>query len=235
MTRAFLRSTVLIVAFLGLFVASGCNMAFSQHRAEALSMLEQSRYGAAVGHYESALALVPEHAETLCDLAQCHLAVAREYQDRKDEFAAMREIDQAIDYYNRAIRSYPGFARALHGKNRALEYRGEPGKALETAHWAVDVVGPSLEQQLFLASEFAERGDADRALLAYKQAVAMEPQSSTAHWALGLYYVNLGRDNDAVPHIQQAYVLDPGREYIASRLRDMGAEVPVVIEESTRS
>jgi tetratricopeptide (TPR) repeat protein len=184
-----------------------------------------------MGQFKAAAQLVPEHADNLCDIAHCHLEVAGRYMMREDVRAAKREMDHAINYYDRALKSAPASERALHGKNEALEMRGLYDEALETARWASEVVGPSVTQQLFLARELAERGDADQALLAYRQAVAMGPKSPTAHWAIGQFYLSIQRPDDAVPHLQEAYRLDPKRRYIATELRRIGAEIPEIFPE----
>lgn len=216
---------------LGLACATGCAPKFEHYRERGTRLLAQQRYAAARGPLEAAHEMVPEHADNLCDLAGCHIGLARDYLARDDQRAAGREIDKAINYYNRAIKSYPGYARALNGKNAALELRGSYNEALATAEWASRVVGPSARQQLFLARELAERGDADRALLAFRQAVAMEPDNPAAHWAIGTFYLDLGRRDEGIQHLQQAYRLDPGQAYVASELRRLGAEVPDMNED----
>lgn len=216
-----------IVAACGVLVAAGCTTPFHVHRERGQRMMSEGRYWAALDQFQTAREMVPEHADNLCDLAEVHLALARECQARDNEVAAAREMDKAVLYYKRAIKAYPGYERALEGKNLALELRGRQTEALGTAQWAAKNVGPSAPQQMFLARELAEHGDADQALLAYKQAVAMEPRSDAAHEALALFYIELGRPRDAIPHLQEAYSLNPRRTDIAARLRDMGAPLPV--------
>ena len=172
--------------------------------------------------------MVPENADNLCNIAACHEGIAREYLVREDRRAAIRELNHAIAYYNRALRSYPGHQPAIAGLNEAQELRGQYDEALETAEWASRVVGPSARQQIFLAREYAERGDADRALLAYRQAIAMEPANPTPYWALGMFYIDIGRHADGIAKLQQAYRLNPARTAIADQLRRLGAEVPDV-------
>jgi tetratricopeptide (TPR) repeat protein len=216
-----------IVACFAAFVSAGCSAPFHVHRERGKRMMAEGRYWAALDQFQTAREMVPEHANNLCDLAECHLELARECQARHNEVAAAREMDQAVQYYKRAIRAYPGYERALQGENLALELRGKQTEALGAAQWAARNVGPSADQQVFLARQLAERGDADRALLAYKQAVAMEPRSADAQEALALYYIELQRPREAIPHLQTAYSLNPRRTDLAARLRDMGAQVPV--------
>lgn len=218
----------IIIAATAMFVTTGCGPSFNLYRTRGIELLQQGRFAAAKGLFLEAHAMVPENVENLCDLAHCHMGIGRDYMLREDRRAASREFDWAITYYRRAQQSFPGHQRAIAGLNDALEHRGKYAEALETAEWASKVVGPSIRQQLFLAKEYAERGDADKALLTYKQAVAMEPANPTPYWALGLFYIEIGRLDDGIAKIQQAYRLDPAQTAIADHLRRLGAEVPKV-------
>ncbi len=206
-------------------LVAGCAPSFKQYRSEGQKLMAEGRYNAALYQLRTARNMVPEHSWNLCDMAQCHMALAEEAGARQDDRAELRELDRAIACYKRALRSFPGMPTALRGMNHALEVRGDSDEALESARWASEIVGPSAAQQLFLAREYAERGDADQALLCYRQAVAMEPTNPTAHWALGMFYLTLDRRSDGVEHLQTAYRLDPTRMYIADRLELMGVEV----------
>ena len=222
------RRLAVLLAASTMLVTTACTPSFRLYRSEGGKLLAEGRFAAAKGLFEQAHAMVPENVDNLCDLATCHVGMARDYLVREDRRASIREVNQAIAYYDRAVRSYPGHSGAIAGLNEALELRGKYTEALETAEWASRVVGPSVRQQIFLAREYAERGDADRALLAYKQAVAMEPANSTPYWALGVFYLQIGRHQDGVAKLQQAYRLAPTRTAIADQLRRLGAEVPNV-------
>lgn len=217
-----------ILASAMVFVTTGCTSAFDTYRVQGTKMLNEGRFAAAKGLFEHAHTMVPENADNLNDLGSCHYGIARNYLIREDRRAAIRELNHAISYYHRSLQSFPGSRKALEGLNEALELRGSYREALATAEWASRMVGPSAKQRLYLAKEYAERGDADKALLAYKQAVAMEPANPTPYWALGMFYLGIDRHEDGIANIQQAYRLDPTRTRIADQLRSLGAEVPDV-------
>lgn len=199
---------------------------FEIERTEGNRLLQEGRYPAARNHFLTAHDMVPESADNLCDLGRCHLEIARGYLQRDDRRSAIREVDEAVDYFRRAVQSYPGYENALTGLNQAQEMRGEFSEALETTKWASQVVGPSARHQLLLANEYEQRGDADNALLAYKQAVAMEPGNPRPHYELGLFYAKLNRRQEAIEHLDQAYRLDPTQTIVADELKRLGAKVP---------
>ncbi len=224
-TRLYCITLLLLLAAATL---GGCatRPSFKCCTTEGRRMLDEGRYAAARGLFLTAHDMAPQNVENLCNLGRCHMGLARQYADRDDRQASCREADQAIQYYHRAVQSYPGYPAAINGLNRALELRGRGDEALKAAQWASTVVGPAAERQIFLAREYAQRGDADRALLSYRQAVAMEPGNPTPHWALGRYYLTIDRREEGIEHLQQAYRLDPKRLYVADELRRLGAEVP---------
>ncbi len=219
---------IIVLASATLLAACGCSSTFRMYRAEGAKRFSEGRFAAARGLFDEAYHMVPENADNLYDLACCYRAIGLDYLVRGDRRAAVREFERAITWYNRALQSYPGDERTIAGLNDTLELRGRHAEALKTAEWASRMIGPSARQRLYLADEYAQRGDADRALVTYKQAVAMEPANPTPYWALGRFYLKLGRRADAVASLQQAYRLDPTRTAIADELRNLGAEVPDV-------
>lgn len=210
-------------------LSSGCHPTlFEIERTEGTQLLHEGRYSAAQSHFLAAYDMVPESADNLCDLGSCHLEIARGYLQRDDRRSAIREVNESIHYFRRAVQSYPGYEKALAGLNDAQEMRGEFGEALETTKWASRVVGPSARHQLLLANEYEQRGDADNALLAYKQAVVMEPGNPRPHFELGRFYAKLNRTEEAIDHLDQAYRLDPTQTQVADELKRLGAKVPEI-------
>jgi tetratricopeptide (TPR) repeat protein len=185
----------------------------------------RGEYGAARGLFLESHGLVPEDAINLHDLGDCCLHFARMQFRRRNTAAAMREVDAAIEYYQRAINAHPGFQAALVGKNIALELKGQFEEALAVAEWAAEFVGPAARQQIFLAREMEERGDLDAARLRLLQAVAMEPANAAAHEELGLFYYRIGEEDLAMRHLTRAQRLDPTSRRSAAALRELGASV----------
>jgi protein O-GlcNAc transferase len=229
MTRARVNPHVItVLASVMLLAAAGCTANYRMYRTEGAKHFSEGRFAAARGLFAEAYQMVPENVDNLYDLACCHRAMGLDALVRGDRPAAIREFERAITWYNRALQSYPGDERSIAGLNDTLELRGRHTEALQTAEWASTMIGPSARQQLYLADEYAQRGDADRALVTYKQAVAMEPANPTPYWALGRFYLKLGRRDDAVASLQQAYRLDPTRTAIADEIRHLGGQVPDV-------
>lgn len=208
-----------------LVVCAGCNTPprFDQLRLEGQKQVANHNIGAARGLFSQAQELRPENAYNLHDLGVCAMYFARDKFRQRNAMAAMREVDEAINNYSRAINAHPGFQAALLGKNLALELKGQFEEALKAADWARQFVGPSAKQQIFLAHELEERGDMDGAQLRYRQAVAMEEDSAYAQAEMGKFLHRQQRVDEAIGHLQKAYKLNPREPGVAELLARLGA------------
>lgn len=205
----------------------GCSTAptFAELRLAGQRQVLNHNPGLAKRLFEEAHEQVPGSPHNLHDLGVCSMVLARELFEQRNYPAAMREVDQAIEYYSRAIQVHPGFQAALLGKNRALELKGQFDEALKQAEWAREFVGPSARQQIFLAHELEERGDVDGAFLRFRQAIAMEEQNPTAHAEMGKFLHRHKRTQAAIEHLQTAYRLNPNEPGVLRLLVDLGASV----------
>jgi len=211
-----------------LVLAAGCAPEPDSRRLrlEGQRALLDSNYGAARGLFRQAHLKDPENAFNLCQLGDCCLYFARQRFAERNAAAALREVDQAVEYYQRSINAHPGLQAALLGKNIALELKGQFQQALKVAEWAADFVGPSAREQMFLADELEQRGDLDSALLCLRQAVVMEPGNAEAHEALGRFYLRHDKRDQAIRCFRAAYYLDPSRPGPAQMLAGLGEPVP---------
>ncbi|MFH0982522.1 MAG: tetratricopeptide repeat protein [Planctomycetota bacterium] len=205
--------------------AAGCSTAptFAEFRLAGQQQVVKHNLGVAKRLFEDAHGLVPEDPYNLHDLGVCSMVLAREQFQQRNYPAAMREADQAMEYYGRSINAHPGFQAALLGKNLALELKGQFEEALKHAEWAREFVGPSAKQQIFLAHELEERGDLDGALLRYRQGVAMEERNAAAHAELGKFFYRQKRFDEAVEHLQAAYRLNRDEPGVRRLLEQLGA------------
>lgn len=230
-TTAFRFRFTRLATTLGLCLATmGCGPDFPQLRLEGQRALLQENYAAARGRFEGAYAIRPEDAENLFDLGSVCIVYARQWAAEQNAPAAMREVDQAVEYFGRAVEAHPGMQAALVARNEALELKGSYDEALREAEWAMAFVGPSARTQLFMADELEERGDVDGALLRYRQAVAMEPDNAGAHAAFGRFLRRIGKQEAALTHLKRAYKINPLEPGVAEMLTDQGVALPRTTE-----
>jgi tetratricopeptide (TPR) repeat protein len=195
-------------------------------------MMLAGMYAPARYMFEQAETFRPRRLENLHDLGVCSVIVARQKFDEMNHAAAMRELDKAIAYYSRAIEVHPGHQAAIEGKNVALKLKGQFEEALRHVEWVAKFVGPSARQYVFLARELEERGDMDGALLAYRQAVAVEPNNPEGHVAFAKFLLTCKDDEAAVYHLRMAYYLDPSNAWVIDQLASRGAVPPPASRET---
>jgi tetratricopeptide (TPR) repeat protein len=207
---------------------------FEELRMEGQRAMIAHDYAAARKFFQRAEEEVPKDAVNLHDLGDCCLYFARAKFEERNYPAAMREVDRGIGFYDRSIRSQPGFSASLLGKNIALELKGQFEQAVNVAEWAVAFVGPSAKQQIFLAREMEERGDHDAALLRLQQAIAMEPNNPAAHAEIGRFYIRTEKPELAAAHLRKAYALDPTNTAVLDDLAQLGEAVPTASQSPAR-
>ncbi len=229
--RPFLRtflSTVLVATVLAPMV--GCSQNYHSLRRQGQKAMIGEAYGAARIFFLQAEEARPRRADNLHDLGACSVVLARQRFQNGNRSAAMRELDEAINYYTQAIDAHPGHRGALEGKTVALKLKGQFDEALQTAEWAAEFVGPSARQYLFLAENLEERSDIDDAFLRYRQAISVEPRGFEAHKAFAGFLQRHGNEEAAVFHLQVAYRLNPLDSWVADELSQRGA-VPALVSD----
>ena len=214
--RKFLVPILLLCGVLWLL--GGCGPSYKDDWNYAQQALAVGQFSVARHFLEECNFRRPRRVEVLHDLGVCCLTIAREKTRQSNHAAARRELDRAIGYFSNAIDENPGHTGSLHGLNTALEMKGQFDKALDKAEWAAKFVGPAARHYIFLARELEERGDQDGALLRYRQAVAMEPDSAEAHTAFAKFLLRVPNESAAVKHLLVAYHYNPHDAWVAKEL-----------------
>lgn len=209
---------VIVALFCLAMLLGGCGPNYQQLRLEGQYAMLRGEYGPARYLLLNAENKAHRRVETLHDMGVCSVMVAKQKFAERNHAAAFRELDNAVAYYRRAIDESPGHQASLEGLNITLELKGQFEEALAHAQWAADFVGPSARQYLFLADEYEQRGDLDGALLRYRQAVAMEPDSAAAHVATAKFLIRRNHPEAAYHHLVEAKRIDPRNAWVGEQL-----------------
>lgn len=223
----------LLTPIVASIVLTGCGPTYRELRLEGQQSMLRGDYYPARYILLQADELKRNQAYNLHDIGFCSVMVARDRMDQMNYAAAMRELDLAIDYYDRALSVHPGHQAVIEGKNVALELKGMPNAALSHAEWAVRVVGPSARQHTFLARELEERGDIEGALLRYRQAVAMEPRNAGAHIAIAKFLLRHENERAAIWHLREAFRLNPNDAWVRDQLATRSS-LPAIASETRK-
>lgn len=187
-----------------------------------LTEYRAGRYSDAVAIFKKAAEKDRERPEASVYIADCYLAMSQERFKDGNVHGALRWCDAAIGQYGAAVDAFPGYSRAVQGKADALKLKGRHEAALETADWAARNSGLQSTKLILKGREYAQESDMDQARLAFRQAVAVEPDNAAAHAELGLFYLRCGNKAEARESLRRAYQLDRKTPGVTEALVQLG-------------
>ncbi|MEE9614189.1 MAG: tetratricopeptide repeat protein [Thermodesulfobacteriota bacterium] len=116
----------------------------------------------------------------------------------------------AIAEFEKALRVDPAYARAYNNIGLAYDGRGMEKEAVESYERALVMEPEFLEPRVNLANFYYGKGFFEEAVDEYEKALAIEPRSATAHFNLGLAYMNGLKEYDkALYHFDRALEEEP--------------------------
>jgi tetratricopeptide (TPR) repeat protein len=177
------------------------------------------RHHEAMASYHETLRLQPDHASALNNLGQLKLNLGR--------------LEEAEDCLRRALRVQANYGAAYHNLALVCKRRGKIGEAIACFRQAVRLLpndpvihfhlGQTLEE--YSKSEEAlaafrqsahtqdvpnwRRQPTEEALIAFREAVRLRPDSATFQCALGNLLTLRRQLNEALPHYEQALRCEP--------------------------
>jgi len=182
----------------------------------------------AVSHYETALALDPDRAETYyglgaalmarsCDEAlacfERAVAIDPDYAEAQCAVGAILHLldkhEEALLAFQKALDIDPDYAEAHRGRAAALQSLRRFAEAEHHYAAAARVVPEHGATWLGLGAVQQERGRHDAALLSYRSAAALAPAEAAARISIGSTLHELGRIEDAFASYQEAAVREP--------------------------
>ena len=169
---------------------------------------------AAIGHFQEALALVPE-------ATGMHYRLGMEYRKLGQMDQARRHLSQVqgqsgirarlvpSDPLLKALEDLTSSARLL---TRQANLTFQAGRFEEAAQLYRKALAADPEDPVALSnlgSTLARLGDRSGAIQQYQEVLRLHPENSTADYGLGVLYAQEGRDEPAVHHYQSVVKLDP--------------------------
>jgi len=178
-------------------------------------------YTQAAGDFRWAIDLKKEYSGPMLGLAQCQLHFAQENFDKKNTGAALHNLEEGLHWINLALDADPGNPQVTAVRTEILKMKGDIEQGVRTAQWGVKVQGPSAANLLLLARKYEEVGAYDEAEVAYKQAVAVEPNNIKARTQAAQFYEKIGKKDQALQQYEEAYRLNPTDPEIQVHISDL--------------
>lgn len=191
--------------------------------------LQTSRLESAIAHYQTVLALEPNHFE-----AHGNLAIA--LQDRGNwEMAAkhfqrslvlnpnhapthfnagnlalkLKQFEQAIAHYQQAIALNPNYAKAYNNLGNALREKGNLEAAIAHYQQAIVLAPTDAQAHNNLGNALQSQGQFEAAIGHYQSALTLQPANAEGYFNLGNAFRMLEQVEQAIDHYQRALALKP--------------------------
>lgn len=120
-------------------------------------------------------------------------------------------FEEAVGYYERAVRISPRHYDALYGLGVAHSYQREYAPAVAALREALAADASSAAGRLALGHALLQSGQAAAAVPELEKAAALEPRMLQAHYLLGRAYTVLGRSEDAAAVFEKVKALSEGQ------------------------
>jgi tetratricopeptide (TPR) repeat protein len=134
--------------------------------------------------------------------AYSNVGIAYENRDGGD-------VNQAIKYYDMAVKTNPGYGTGQFNLARALRRQGHIALAMEHYRAALRADPRLSDAHNDLGTLLSGQGHAAEAEEHFRRALAINSESALAHRNLGSLLENSGRDKEALAHYQAAVRFDP--------------------------
>lgn len=199
------------------------------HQNLAAALAKQGRVEDSIDHFQTAIQLNPNMAETHNNLGlllntagrvtegilhfQKAIALKPSYAEAINNLgmalAQMNQMAQARDRFQEAITARPDYADAQYNFALALTALGKLDEAESHYRKAISINPGFAEAHHNLATVLVRRGAVPEAIGEFQAAVAIKPDYADAHYNLGILFASQQRLPEATSHFEQAIRFAP--------------------------
>jgi predicted O-linked N-acetylglucosamine transferase (SPINDLY family) len=160
-----------------------------------LTQPEKRELNEAVGHFQKAIELKPE-------LADSYYNMGNAYKDKK-------QFDDAIACYQKALQRNHQIIEAHNNLGVAYQEKGQLDEAIVSYHNAIQMKGDYAEAYFNLGNAFHKNKQYDQAIKSYHSALMINPTFSEAYNNLGLVLKEQGSLKEAICNFRKALQITP--------------------------
>ncbi|MDC0986052.1 tetratricopeptide repeat protein [Alphaproteobacteria bacterium] len=152
--------------------------------------------------------------------------------------AGLRQFDDAIESYHRALRINPDFARTHNNLGSAYQDNGNLTDAVASFRRAVQLDPDYAEAHYNLGNALQESGDLPAMIKSYHAAVQVNPNFAEAHYNHGAALQEIGEFHEAITSYNSAILIEPdfaeAHNNLGNALRETG-ELTAAVESLKRA
>ncbi|MCI0419002.1 MAG: tetratricopeptide repeat protein [Acidobacteria bacterium] len=164
-----------------------------------LTLSAMGQHAEAISEFEKAVALDPKLREAHYNLG---MLLSRQGQQGRALAHLQMAFPQGDERALRLLDGDPAAAEILNNLALGVAGSGELTEARSLLERAVSVNPKHSPAQLNLANLYLLEGNLANARTQYERVLSLDPANPMAHSNLGLCLIQLGRNEDAVPHLQ---------------------------------
>jgi tetratricopeptide (TPR) repeat protein len=121
----------------------------------------------------------------------------------------LRQLNQSIAAYNKALTIKPDFAEAYYNMSLTLEDQGKLEEAIEAYKKAIAIKSDYADAYFNMANALREQGKLEESIVAYNKSLAIKPDNSEAQTNLGVALKDQGMLKEALKAYKKALAINP--------------------------
>jgi len=201
----------IMITVVSAILFTGCGPTSISLNNDAVAHLEVNEVSEAESLLQQSLNLNFENPQTHLYLGQC--------------FKQQGRYEKAIYEYRLAVKFRPSFLPAQMALIKTLSEDGQPVASTVQAKNFLEFKTDSVDSLIEIGNTFAEQKLHEQALIAYKQAHNINPNSAAGTVALGDYYFSIGQNEAGLQCYKDAFVIDPIFPGLSRKLGEQGMKV----------
>ena len=158
-------------------------------------LLQRGEVDEAMVHYQKALEIKPDSAETHYNLGNVLLQQGK--------------VDEAIAQYQKALEINPDYAETHYNLGNALLKKGRVDEAISQYQMALQINPDYAEAHINFGIALLQKGNVDEAIAQYQTALEIKPNSAETCYHLGNALLQKGRVDEAIAQYQKALEINP--------------------------
>lgn len=153
----------------------------------------------------------PEESQRLYELIRPEegLRTAREFYNQAKSAAQQGQLEQAIEFYQNAIRIDPEYGRALTGLGAIFLNQKRVDEAEALFEKAISIDPNHATALINLATIEQMRGEVESAIARLKRVISINPEYHEAYLSLGSVLASMRQYDEAIQHMEKGVELNP--------------------------
>ena len=121
----------------------------------------------------------------------------------------LRQLNQSIAAYNKALTIKPDFAEAYYNMSLTLEDQGKLEEAIQAYKKAIAIKSDYADAYFNMANVLREQGKLEESIVAYNKSLAIKPDNVAAQTNLGVAFKEQGMLEEALEAYKKALAIKP--------------------------